>query len=141
MTKRDQILDRIIRVVNNNEPDSEIYLYGSRARGDAKKLSSLVAKDSVENNVLSTPEAKMFLAQLPKEAQCSMYLNIGRLGRSITKLLPSPMFATLIPENMPGIFSYIRIKDNMVEGAYFIPTEELKAYVNLASFAMSMGGF
>jgi len=39
MTKRDQILDRIIRVVNKNEPDSEIYLYGSRARGDEKKLS------------------------------------------------------------------------------------------------------
>jgi predicted nucleotidyltransferase len=39
MTKKDQILDKIIGVVKKTEPDSEIYLYGSRARGDAKKLS------------------------------------------------------------------------------------------------------
>jgi predicted nucleotidyltransferase len=39
MTAKKQILNRIIRVINSNAPDSEVYLYGSRARGNAKKLS------------------------------------------------------------------------------------------------------
>lgn len=39
MNKKEQILKRIISIVNKNAPDSEIYLYGSRARGGAKKLS------------------------------------------------------------------------------------------------------
>lgn len=29
----------IIKVVDKNAPDSEVYLYGSQARGNAKKLS------------------------------------------------------------------------------------------------------
>jgi predicted nucleotidyltransferase len=39
MTKKDKILNRIVSVLNSTAPDSEIYLYGSRARGDAKKAS------------------------------------------------------------------------------------------------------
>ncbi len=39
MTKRENIIDKIISTANKNYPDSEIYLYGSRARGDSKKLS------------------------------------------------------------------------------------------------------
>ena len=39
MTKKDNILSKVIRIVNNTEPDSEIYLYGSRARGDFKQNS------------------------------------------------------------------------------------------------------
>jgi len=39
MIDKDQILQKIIRVVNDNAPDSEVYLYGSQARGDAKRLS------------------------------------------------------------------------------------------------------
>jgi len=39
MIDKEQILRRIIRVVNENEPDSEIYLFGSRARGDARETS------------------------------------------------------------------------------------------------------
>ena len=39
MSKKEQILKRIIGIANRNAPDSEIYLYGSRARGDAKKFS------------------------------------------------------------------------------------------------------
>jgi predicted nucleotidyltransferase len=39
MIDKEQILQRIIRVVDTNAPDSEIYLYGSRARGDSKKFS------------------------------------------------------------------------------------------------------
>lgn len=39
MTKREKIIDRIINTANKKYPDSEIYLYGSRARGDSKKLS------------------------------------------------------------------------------------------------------
>jgi uncharacterized protein len=39
MTKRDKILNRIIGVVDKTAPGSEIYLYGSQARGNAKKLS------------------------------------------------------------------------------------------------------
>jgi predicted nucleotidyltransferase len=33
------ILDRIIGVVNRTAPDAELYLYGSRARHDAKEIS------------------------------------------------------------------------------------------------------
>lgn len=39
MIKRDKILSKIVRVINNTAPDSEVYLYGSRARGDAKQTS------------------------------------------------------------------------------------------------------
>ncbi|OFX22258.1 MAG: DNA polymerase III subunit beta [Bacteroidetes bacterium GWA2_31_9] len=39
MSIKQQILNKIIAVINKNAPDSEIYLYGSRARGNAKKLS------------------------------------------------------------------------------------------------------
>lgn len=39
MTKRDKILNRIIRVVEKTAPEAEVYLYGSQARGDAKRLS------------------------------------------------------------------------------------------------------
>jgi len=39
MGKREKILQQIIKVVNENAPDSEVYLYGSRAKGTAKKLS------------------------------------------------------------------------------------------------------
>jgi uncharacterized protein len=39
MTANKKILSRIIRLVNLNAPDSEVYLYGSRARGESKKLS------------------------------------------------------------------------------------------------------
>jgi predicted nucleotidyltransferase len=39
MTKKEQILQLIIKVVEKNAPDSEVYLYGSQARGNAKKVS------------------------------------------------------------------------------------------------------
>lgn len=39
MSKKDQILQMIIQVVDKTAPDSEVYLYGSQARGNAKKLS------------------------------------------------------------------------------------------------------
>jgi predicted nucleotidyltransferase len=39
MSKHEQILQKIIGAINNTDPDSEIYLYGSQARGDAKKMS------------------------------------------------------------------------------------------------------
>jgi len=39
MSKKEQILQMIKMVVDKNAPDSEVYLYGSRARGNAKKLS------------------------------------------------------------------------------------------------------
>lgn len=39
MSKKEQMLQKIIKVVDENAPDSEVYLYGSQARGNAKKLS------------------------------------------------------------------------------------------------------
>jgi uncharacterized protein len=39
MSRKEKILNKIIGVIDKNDPDSEIYLYGSRARGDARKLS------------------------------------------------------------------------------------------------------
>jgi uncharacterized protein len=39
MNKRDKILNRIKDVVEKTAPGSEIYLYGSHARGDSSRLS------------------------------------------------------------------------------------------------------
>ena len=39
MSRKEKIIKMIIGVVAKNDPDSEIYLYGSRARGDEKKAS------------------------------------------------------------------------------------------------------
>lgn len=39
MSKKDDILQMIIQAVNKTAPDSEVYLYGSQARGTAKNLS------------------------------------------------------------------------------------------------------
>ena len=39
MSQRNEIVEKIQKIVNSFYPDSEVYLYGSRARGDAKKMS------------------------------------------------------------------------------------------------------
>lgn len=39
MTKRDKIISSIVTVINNTAPNSEVYLYGSRARGDFNNTS------------------------------------------------------------------------------------------------------
>jgi predicted nucleotidyltransferase len=39
VSRKEQILQMIIRVVNKTAPDSEVYLYGSQAKGNARKLS------------------------------------------------------------------------------------------------------
>lgn len=39
MNKKNQILQMIKEVVDKNAPDSEVYLYGSRAKGNANELS------------------------------------------------------------------------------------------------------
>jgi len=52
MAKNDKILKSIIEAVSKTAPDSEIYLYGSRARGDFKEYSDwdlliLLNKDKI----------------------------------------------------------------------------------------------
>ena len=39
MRNTNKIVNEIVRMANSKYPDSEIYLYGSRARGDSKKFS------------------------------------------------------------------------------------------------------
>lgn len=39
MSKKERIIQGIVDVVNKNAPDSEVYLYGSQARGSANDLS------------------------------------------------------------------------------------------------------
>jgi uncharacterized protein len=39
MNDKAKIMEAIISVVNRNAPDSEVYLYGSRARGQESKFS------------------------------------------------------------------------------------------------------
>ena len=39
MSKKEQIVQMIKMVVDKNAPGSEVYLFGSHARGNAKKLS------------------------------------------------------------------------------------------------------
>ena len=39
MNSNKEIIEKIIDVVNNTAPDSEVYLYGSRARGKASSTS------------------------------------------------------------------------------------------------------
>ncbi len=42
MSNTEQILQKIKRIVDKNAPDSEVYLYGTQARGNAKKLSDWI---------------------------------------------------------------------------------------------------
>ena len=39
MKKHDKIIQKIVAIANSKHPDSEVYLYGSQARGNAGKLS------------------------------------------------------------------------------------------------------
>jgi len=39
MRNSNKIIKEIVRMANSKYPDSEIYLYGSQARGDSKKFS------------------------------------------------------------------------------------------------------
>jgi len=39
MKRRDVIIQRIVEMINRTEPNAELYLYGSRARGTAKRHS------------------------------------------------------------------------------------------------------
>lgn len=39
MTDKQRIIQRIINIVNDNAPNSEVYLYGSQARGDSNIMS------------------------------------------------------------------------------------------------------
>jgi len=39
MSRNEQIIKKIVNVVNKTAPHSEVFLYGSRARGDAGKMS------------------------------------------------------------------------------------------------------
>lgn len=39
MDRCDLIIQRIVDIINKTEPDFELYLYGSRARGTARKSS------------------------------------------------------------------------------------------------------
>ena len=39
MRKSNEIINEIVRMANSKYPDSEIYLYGSQARGESKKFS------------------------------------------------------------------------------------------------------
>ena len=39
MSRKEIIIQKIINVVDKNAPDSEVYLYGSQARGNAANLS------------------------------------------------------------------------------------------------------
>jgi predicted nucleotidyltransferase len=39
MSSREEIVDRIVKLANTKYPGSEIFLYGSRARGNAKSTS------------------------------------------------------------------------------------------------------
>ncbi len=39
MSKHEEIVNRIVNLANAKFPESEVYLYGSQARGDANSLS------------------------------------------------------------------------------------------------------
>ncbi len=39
MGKKERLLEKLIGVITETAPDSEMYLYGSQARGEEKKLS------------------------------------------------------------------------------------------------------
>lgn len=56
MTKRENILNEIKRIVNEKEPSAKIYLYGSRARGNEKidsdwDLLILISEDKVSHEM------------------------------------------------------------------------------------------
>lgn len=53
MTKKDKILNRIVDAINTTAPNSEIYLYGSRARGNFDKTSDWDFLILLNTNIIS----------------------------------------------------------------------------------------
>lgn len=53
MTKKDKIINRIVDAINTTAPDSEIYLYGSRARGIFNKTSDWDIQILLNTNFIS----------------------------------------------------------------------------------------
>ena len=53
MSKKELLLQKIISVINNNSSDAEVYLYGSQAKGNARKLSDWDLLILLNNPVIS----------------------------------------------------------------------------------------
>ncbi len=69
MSRKNEILKKIIAVVTDTAPDSEIYLYGSRARGDHSKLSDwdlliLLNSDNISFGLETKLMDKLFKVEL-----------------------------------------------------------------------------
>ena len=84
MNNNEQIIQKIVSVVNKTAPNSEVFLYGSRARGDANKLSDwdvlvLMKKKywygmnitAVPSPVKDIPLLPKALTRLPKKCSAS----------------------------------------------------------------------
>jgi predicted nucleotidyltransferase len=53
MNDKENIIKKIIELGSTKYPDSEIYLYGSRARGDAKRISDWDLLFLLNTNMIS----------------------------------------------------------------------------------------
>ena len=61
MNTNDQIIQKIVGVVNNAAPHSEVFLYGSRARGDAHKTSDWDVLVLIDQKNVSFDEERNFM--------------------------------------------------------------------------------
>ena len=59
MSKREEILKKIIRIANEKYPDSEVYLYGSRARKDFSNISDWDLLILLNSNISFDIETKI----------------------------------------------------------------------------------
>jgi len=64
MGKKEKIIRKIIAVVNKTAPDSELFLYGSRARGDFKNKSDWDILILVNSDNLSFDFETKFMDEL-----------------------------------------------------------------------------
>lgn len=61
MNQKDQIIDQIVSVVNKTAPHSQVFLYGSRARGNAGKSSDWDVLILMNKNKVSFSDETNFM--------------------------------------------------------------------------------
>lgn len=91
MSKKEQMIQMIIQVVDKTAPDSEVYLYGSQARGDAKSLSDwdlliLLNKSNIPFDFETKFMDKFYELELETEKIISPLIYSKKIGIRIIQL-------------------------------------------------------
>ena len=74
MNSKDQIIERIVSVVNKTAPNSQVFLYGSRARGNASETSDWDVLILINKNKITFSDETNFM-----DAFYELELEIGEV--------------------------------------------------------------